>query len=310
MNSSFKIKILLILLIGWQCYVSNAQVNKLLEAFECYKNKDLTCAKSKIDSVIIHPETKDEPGAWTIRASVYYQYYRNYELRLFNSPYRNEAIKSIEKSRSLSPDAEMETQNKQVMLAIAQSYYNQIKYYLYDSLNYEICLQLYNNYKKYYQEIYPGTDFKEKDIEFYLSVGGEFVTRAKKELESSKSEVLPDVFNKYIDIAKITFSKVLDLDPNNISALKGLAFAYYNLGAKLIKDMSYDISIEETFQIQENAAKYFKQALPYMQKAFELNKDDEKVIEGLTGIYEALHDHDKYIEFKKKLDQIKKDQQK
>jgi tetratricopeptide (TPR) repeat protein len=177
-------------------------------------------------------------------------------------------------------------------------------------LNYEICLQLYNNYKKYYQEIYPGTDFKEKDIEFYLSVGGEFVTRAKKELESSKSEVLPDVFNRYIDVAKITFSKVLDLDPNNISALKGLAFAYYNLGAKLIKDMSYDISIEETFQIQENANKYFKQALPYMQKAYELNKDDDKVIEGLTGIYEALHDHDKYIEFKKKLDQIKKNPQK
>jgi len=311
MNKYFNItRFLLILLLGWQYYVSNAQVNKLLEAYDCYKNKDLICAKSKIDSVIIHPETKDEPGAWTLRAYVYFQYYKNYEQRLYNSSYRNEAINSIEKSRSLSPDAETEAQNKQVLLAIAQSYYNQIMYYLYDSLNYEICLQLYNKYKKYSQEINPETNFKDKDIEFNLSVGGEFVTRAKKELESSTSEILPEVFNKYVDVAKITFSKVLELDPNNVSALKGLAIAYYNLGAKLIKDMSYDISIEETFQIQENANKYFKQALPYMQKAYELNKNDEKVIEGLTGIYEALHDNDKYIEFKKKLDQIKKEQQK
>jgi len=310
MNKIIKIKILLILFIGWQSYVSIAQVNKLLEAYECYKNKDLICAKSKIDSVILHPETKDEPSAWTLRAFVYFQFYKNYEQRLFNSPYRKEAINSIEKSRSLSPDAETEAQNKQVLIAIAQSFYNQIKFYLYDSLNYEICLHLYNNYKKYYQEIYPGTDLKDKDIEFYSSVGGEFVARAKKELESSKSELLPEIFNKYIDIAKITFSKVLEIDPNNISALKGLAIAYYNLGAKLIKDMSFDTSIEETFQIQENATKYFKQALPYMQKAYELDKNDEKIIEGLTGIYQALNEHEKYKEFKKKLDQINKNQQK
>ena len=171
MKSWIKIPSLIILLLaGYGLHKTHAQVDKLMEAFDCYQNKNFACAKNKIDEVILHPETKEEPTAWTLRAYIYYQYFRNYEHNLYNSKYRTEAIKSVQTSQSLSPDAETETNNKQLIKTIAESYFNQIKIYLYDSLNYNVCVELYQNFKKTLTLVEPNTNFKEKDIEFYLSI--------------------------------------------------------------------------------------------------------------------------------------------
>ncbi len=300
------LKIFIIFLgVGWWQHYSNAQVNKLLEAFDCYQNRDFACAKAKVDEVVLHPETKEEPAAWSLKAYVYYQYFKMYEYNLHNSNYRKEAFNAVQTSQSLSPDAETEANNKKLIKVIAESYFNQIKIYLYDSLNYDKCLELYTNYKNTYLIIEPSMNFKSKDIEFYLSVGGQFVTTVKHLLDL-ESGIPPSLFDKYTEIAKIAFNKVLELELNHPGALKGLAIAYYNQGAKLIKEMSFDTPIEQIEQIQENANKYFKQALPYMQKAYEVKPDDSDIIEGLTGIYYALHDNEKYLEFKKKLDTLKK----
>ena len=112
--------------------------------------------------------------------------------------------------------------------------------------------------------------------------------------------------HQYIEIAKLSFNKVLEIDPNNIQALEGLAIVYYNQGAKLVKELSIDTPLDQMDPMQENARKYFKQALPYMQKAYENKPEDPKIIQGLSGIYWALHDYEKHKEFIKKLDQIKK----
>lgn len=311
MKKQLKIQILLFVLLtgSWMQQHSMAQVNKLLEAYDCYQNRDFECAKRKADSVIVHPETKDEPGAWTVRAFVYYEYFKRYESKLYNSKYREEAVNSAKTALALNPEPEMAMQNKQLLKSFAESYFNQIKIYLYDSLDYNKCVQLYDNYKSLYKILDPSKDFKEKDIEFYLSVGGQFVSTVKKLLDSN-TEISESIFNQYTETAKITFNKVLETEPNNVAALKGLAFAYYNQGAKLIKEMSFDTPIEQIEQIQENANKYFKQALPYMQKAYEYKPDDIKIVEGLTGIYYAIHENEKYIEFKKKLDKMSKEQQK
>lgn len=305
MKKWINIQLLIFLIIMGSKYYLNAQVNKLMEAFDCYQNKNLSCAKDKIDSVVLHPETKEEPTAWMLRGYIYYYYFKNYEFTLYQSKYRKIVIESVQMSQQLNPDAETEQNNKQLLKSIAETYFNQIKIYLYDSLNYDICVELFNNYKTYYSQAVPNMDFKDKEIEFHLSVGGEYVSVVKKYMD----DLIPlseQQFDRYIEIAKLSFNKVLEIDPNNYGGLYGLAVTYYNMGAKLIKQMAYDIPIEQILQIQENGNKYFKQALPYMQKAYELKPDDPNVVEGLTGIYYALHENEKYLEFKKKLDEIKK----
>lgn len=309
MRRNYYIPLFTILLIGWMQHFTNAQVNKLMEAFECYQNKNFECAKNKIDSVVLHPETKEEPAAWSLKAHIYYQYFKMYEYKLYNSPYRESSIDAIKTSETLNPDDETKINNKKLLKTIAESYYNQIKIYLYDSLNYDKSLKLYNNYKKLYQTIEPSFNFKNKDIEFYNSVGGQFVTTVK-ELFDSNITISENKFNEYNEAAKISFNKVLEIDPNNVGALKGLAITYYNQGARLIKNMAIDTPIEQLDPIQENANRYFKQALPYMQKAYELNPNDKNLISGLAGIYLALHDNDKFLHYKKILDKIESEEKK
>lgn len=305
MKKWIKIQALILLIIGSMQHYVSAQVNKLMEAFECYQNKNMSCAKNKIDSAVVHPETKDEPAAWMLRAYIYYFYFKNYEYSLYQSKYREIALQSVQKSQELNPDSETEQNNKQLLKSIAETYFNQIKIYLYDSLNYNICVELFNNYKKYYNQAVPNTNFKDKEIEFYLSVGGEYLSIVKKYMDDSTS-LSEKQAEQYTEIAKLSFNKVLEIEPNNPRALEGLAITYYNMGAKLVKEMAYDIPVEQILEIQENANKYFKQALPYMQKAYEIKPNDPNIIEGLVGIYFALHDNEKHLEFKKKLDEIKK----
>jgi len=306
MKKYLNIHLWFILWIGWSPLYLPAQVDKYMEAIDCYQKKDFACAKSKIDEVVLHPETKEEPAAWTIKAYVYFQFFKNYEINNRFSKYRQEAIDAIKKSESLSPDLDTKEQNKKLLKIIAESFYNQIKIHLYDSLNYNACIELYNNYKNIYLTYNPNIDFKNKDIEFYLSVGGQFVSTIKQIFDLNK-DVDESTFNKYTEIAKISFNKVLELDPNNVSALEGLAITYYNQGAHIIKSMSFDIPIEQIEQMQDKSVKYLKQALPYMQKAYELKPNDPNIVEGLTGIYYALHDNEKHLEYLKKLEKLKKE---
>ncbi|MCX7728159.1 MAG: hypothetical protein N2203_01695, partial [Bacteroidia bacterium] len=180
MKNKHKILILIILFVGSMQHLFHAQVNKLMEAFDCYQNKNFTCAKNKIDSAVTHPDTKDEPGAWSLKAYVYYQYFKMYEYKIHNSRYRQISLDAAFTSESLNPDAETSNNNKRLLKTIAESYYNQIKIYLYDSLSYNKSVELFNNYKSLYQKIDPNYNFKSKDIEFYNSVGGQFVSTAKK----------------------------------------------------------------------------------------------------------------------------------
>lgn len=305
MKKRINIILIFVLTIGW-VHHHYAQVNKLMQAFECYQSKNMTCAKNKIDSVVLHPETKSEPAAWSLKAYIYYYYFKTYETNIYNSKFREQSLQDIKTSLSLSPDPETEQNDKRLLKTIAESYYSQIKIYLYDSLNFNICQKLYDNYKNNLLLLSPGSDFKYKDIEFYLSVGGHYVSVVKQILEGDKADNNARFFNNYIEIAKVCFNKVLELDPNNPSAMEGLAIVYYNQGAKLIKDVPIDTPIDEMDKIQEDAKKYFKQALPYMQKAYQAKPQDRRIIEGLTGIYYGLNETDKYIEFRKKLDEIKK----
>ncbi len=285
---------LTLLTIGMLCNI-NAQVKKLYEASECLQQKNYICAKNKIDSVVANPETIEEPYAWTIRAFAYYGLFKQNESAKYQSKYREEAVKSIEKSTSLNPTEENKIENKKIIKAAAESYYNQINLYLHDSLNFNICQELYSHYKKLYTQIDTTFRFKDKDLEFYLTVGGVFADAYTKS-EFTKEE--------YGDIAKTCFNKAIEIDQQNVTALFNLGSIYYNQGAQLIKQMSFDTPIDQIEQIQDNSIKFFKQALPYMLKAYELNPKEEKIVRGLTGIYYALHDTDKYIEFGKKLKEL------
>jgi tetratricopeptide (TPR) repeat protein len=103
--------------------------------------------------------------------------------------------------------------------------------------------------------------------------------------------------------------KVLELDPKNVSATFNLGIIYYNQGVNLINSMDIDTPLDKLEVIQDNSTKLFKQSLPFMSKVYQLDPKNQKALESLRQIYQALNDTEKSLEFNKKLEDAKKGSQ-
>ena len=102
----------------------------------------------------------------------------------------------------------------------------------------------------------------------------------------------------YFEKALTTYDKVISVEPNNNLANYNCAILLYNEAVEKINDMSYDVGLTELSLVQEEAVTIFKRALPYMQKAYELDPKNKNTIVGLSGIYFSLNDNAKYLEYK------------
>ena len=111
---------------------------------------------------------------------------------------------------------------------------------------------------------------------------------------------------KALEKTKEYLYKALEINTNSIMANKNMAVLYYNMGVNIIKKMDYDVDLEELYKLQEEATKLFKHAEPYMTKAYNLSPGDRTILEGMQGIYYQLNDADKSNEFKKKLEDLNK----
>jgi len=110
---------------------------------------------------------------------------------------------------------------------------------------------------------------------------------------------------KYFLKAESLYKDVIKSDPNNMRANYNLAILYYNKAVNIIDKMDADSDLTAIDKIQDQCVLIFKQSLPYMSKAYELNPSKKDVLEGLAGIYFALNDMPKSNEFKQKAEAMK-----
>lgn len=272
-----------------------AQSDSLFKAQELCNQKKYTEAINVIDKAILNTETATDAATWHIRAFAYIQTYKQQgaantqKINLLDT-----AISSAIKSNFLDDKKEYLENNNAFIKNGSSAYYKLAVIQLNDSLNANKSERFYNQYKKHYKVIDPIFDFKAKDIEYYSALGTVF-----SDLYSNNN-----FKQSYGDIAKTALQKVLELDPKNISANINLGIIYYNQGATLMREMDFGTPMDQLDVIQDNAAKLFKQSLPFMLKVYELNPEDKKVLLGLEGIYEGLYDEVKANEFKNKLNAL------
>lgn len=274
-----------------------AQSDKLFDAQKLSQEKKFDEAITIIDQVIIHPETKEDPASWHIRSYSYLQFYKQQGVgNTSKIALLDTAMSSALRSVDLDKNKEYSDNNNAFIKNGAALYYKICTVQLQDSLNNEKAEEYFDKYKKYTAIVNPEFDLKQKDVEFYNTMGSLFADMYMK-----------NNFNqKYGDIAKTALLKVLDLDNKNIKANINLGILYYNQGATLMRMMDYDVDLAQLDVIQENAKKLFKQSLPFMIKVYELDPKAEKALESLQGIYSALLDEEKANEFKQKKEALEK----
>lgn len=105
------------------------------------------------------------------------------------------------------------------------------------------------------------------------------------------------------DKAEEAYQAALDRNPDYFEANYNIGALYFNKAVSMVNDANaippnqikkYNAAIDEA-----NAV--FEQALPYLEKAYELNPEDKETMRSLKDIYIRMGEDDKYMEMKEKL---------
>ncbi len=156
------------------------------------------------------------------------------------------------------------------------------------------------------REQFPDNEAMMKE-EINLLIITEQTDEAKAKLEKA-IQAEPDNANLYYNLAYISeqtgdneaavanYKKALEADPQYFDATFNLAVNHYNQAAEILKEaneMDLRTYQKEGKAIEEKAKEQFKEALPYLEKAHELDPQDRIVLETLQTVYVQLKMNDK-----------------
>ncbi len=167
------------------------------------------------------------------------------------------------------------------------------------------------------REHFPENEALMKE-EINLLIITEKTDEAKAKLQDAvKAE--PDNANLYYNLAYLSeqtgendqaveyYKKAVEIDPEYFDATFNLAVNYYNQAAEILKkanEMDLRTYQKEGKKIEEEAQAEFSNALPYLEKAHEINPEDQVVLETLQTVYVQLKMNDKAEAVHKKMEEL------
>lgn len=109
------------------------------------------------------------------------------------------------------------------------------------------------------------------------------------------------------DSAITAYEKAISLKPDYFDAYYNLGAIYYNQGVKQVEIANaIPSNQQDKYEVEKNKAdEFFKKAIPYMEKASEVNPEDTYSLESLKTLYYRLKMMDKFDEVNKKLEDLK-----
>jgi len=101
--------------------------------------------------------------------------------------------------------------------------------------------------------------------------------------------------------AKADYTKALGIDPDYFDAAYSIGALHYNHGAEMLNKAN-EISDDNEYKKAKTAAEEeLKRALPFLEKAHELNATDVSTMTSLKELYARTNNMDKYNEMNEKL---------
>jgi tetratricopeptide (TPR) repeat protein len=102
--------------------------------------------------------------------------------------------------------------------------------------------------------------------------------------------------------AEADYIKVVELDPNGFDGNYSIGALYYNHGAEMLNEANNLLDDEKYKVAKAEAEKQLKAALPYLEKAHELDPTDRTTMESLKVIYVRTNQMEKFNAIKEKLE--------
>jgi len=274
---------------------AKCQYDVIKSAYEGYQNGNLIEAKTYVDSAMTFPSLAKDPSTWYLRGFIYKDLFKRENN---NSDYRKEAIHAFTYLLEMENIEKYQEDAIQNIKFLSTTYYNDAVASL-DRGDLDDAIEHYNNFTLTYPIGNDATiDLLEKDIDFYLAIGSKLTTLNNQDTTGS---------GHYFEQAIAQFNRVLELDTINLKANYNLGVLYYNEALTMIADLDYDdIDIIAISELEDRSIQLFETALPYFQRAYQVNPNDINTLEGLSGIYFSLRDFEKSNEFKYRADELSK----
>jgi tetratricopeptide (TPR) repeat protein len=275
------------------------QEGEIQKAYQLYLEKDLAQAAELINEVVTSKKGSSNAMAWHVRGFIYKDMYAKANEMVAREEARDKAINSFMKSMDLDVESVYAIQNKKALRALALSYYNNavdlIDRPRSDSL--PIAEKFYDNYKRYLHYLNPDTNLTSRDIEFYLAMST--AHRHIFERDREKNE-------HHDDLSKKMLKNVLEIDPENFSALYSLAVSYYNKGVYNLQKLP-EAQIYDIVQIEAESMRSIEVALPFMYRAYEVDESRIEAVRGLKVITFNLHREEESKMYEEKEQELKQD---
>ena len=268
-------------------------INKALRYFQQEK---LDSAKIFIDEASQHPETSSFSETWYYKGFVYKEIYNKNKGRNDESDTRDVAINSFFKHLELDTTGRFQQSAEKSIKYLATTIYNDAVVQL-NTVDYGKAIANFEKYKGIMEQIEPSTNLLEIELQFNSVLAGVYNQIYEEDNEKN---------HNFLDKCAETYQRVISLDPNNISANYNLGILYYNEAVNIIKNLDYDLDIITLELVQDDIVVLFKKALPYMEKAYQLNPKKEDTLTGLSGIYFSLNEFEKQERIEKELELLKK----
>ncbi|MBN2480109.1 MAG: tetratricopeptide repeat protein [Bacteroidales bacterium] len=104
-----------------------------------------------------------------------------------------------------------------------------------------------------------------------------------------------------IDEAEKVYLECLEMEPDFFNAAYNIGVLYYNKAVKLYEEASLTTDNAEFQRLDTEGDAMLKKAVPYMERASEIDPTDSYVLENLRNVYYRLEMTDKYNEVVEKL---------
>ena len=117
-----------------------------------------------------------------------------------------------------------------------------------------------------------------------------------------RAEKKTDEANAIYPKAEADYKRVVELDPEGFDGNYSLGALYYNRGAEMLNEAN-DILDDTKYKAAKTAAEdQLKAALPFLEKAHNLDPEDVQTMSSLKVIYARTNQMEKFDAIKEKLE--------